>query len=373
MKRRFFALLFCLVMLAAILSVTVYADDNTVYIDAITITGLEQPYGGDPMDETYTVEETEYMDDTGIIWFDIDKNKYVQEDYITGHQYYANVWVSLKSGYAFSSDAKVCVDGTWYTPTLNQGDVVEIKVTFAVCQDRPHTHTTSSWKSDSDGHYKVCTGCGEELERADHKGGKATCEAKGKCSVCSYAYIDKLAHTPGPAATETNPQKCTACGYVIAPATATKHPHKLTAVAEVASTCTQPGEVAHYVCGSCNLKFHDVDGMRKATDNELKIVALGHQASDEWEFDGNTHWHSCAVCNDKLTQTEAEHEAQDGKCIVCAGDVSVVEQTTPETTAPQEKPEETKGNGMPWWVVVIIAGGIVVVGAAGCLLQFKRK
>ena len=38
-------------------------------------------------------------------------------------------------------------------------------------------------------------------------------------SYTHLAEVDKALHTPGPAATETTPQTCTACGYEIAPAT----------------------------------------------------------------------------------------------------------------------------------------------------------
>lgn len=380
MKKRIFAVLCCLVMLAAFLPAAVYAAGETVYVDAITITGLEQPYGGDPMDETYTVKETKYVDGTGIIWFDINKNKYVQEPYITGHQYYANVWVGLKSGYAFSSNAKVSVDGKWYTPQENDGSVVEIKITYDVCQDRPHTHTPSSWKTDSKGHYKVCTGCKEELERADHKGGKATCAKAGKCTVCGYAYIEKIKeHTPGPAATEKNPQKCTVCGYVIAPALAPGHTHSLTQVAEVAATCTAPGMSAYYACKGCDLKFSDAAGKKVIADEDLKITALGHKVSDGWEFDENAHWQICTVCNVKMDETNTEHTLRDGKCADCNYNSAVPEQTVPPQTDPVQtepvpQPQKNKEkSGMPWWGFLLIGAGVVAAGAGGFLLLKKRK
>ena len=60
----------------------------------------------------------------------------------------------------------------------------------------PNNHTgvdAAAWEMDETGHWHVCSAC--------------------------QAEVDKALHTPGPAATETTPQTCTACGYEIAPAT----------------------------------------------------------------------------------------------------------------------------------------------------------
>ena len=376
MKKRVFALLFCLVMLATFLSVTVYAADNTVYVDTITITGLNTPYAGDEQDNTYTVEETEYMDKTGIVWFDMNKGKYVNnESYIAGHQYFAKIFVNLKPGYAFSSDARACVNGQWVTPHNNYGNGVEVKITFESCVERSHTHTPSDWHTSKDSHYKVCTGCDKELERADHKGGKATCAKAGICSVCDYAYIEKTKdHTPGPAATEKNPQKCTVCGYIIAPAVVSKHTHSLTSVAEVAATCTDSGKAAYYACGGCDLKFSDAAGKKEvADDKDLDIAPLGHQISDNWEFDENTHWHTCSVCNSKIMETDSEHDLQDGKCAECDYDNATPTQTVPAPTEPETQPQKTEESGLPWWGIVLVGLGVAGVGIGGFLLLKKRK
>lgn len=82
-----------------------------------------------------------------------------------------------------------------------------------------HTHSYSSnWKYDGNNHWHECA-CGEKADIAGH--------------------------TPGAAATETTPQTCTECGYIIAPAT---------------------GHV--------------------------------HSYGSEWKHDENSHWHECA-CGEK--------------------------------------------------------------------------
>ena len=383
MKKRIFAMLFCLVFLATFLPATAYATDDTVYVDAITITGLDTPKAGAEQDNTYTVKETEYMDKTGIIWFNMNKGKYVDnESYIAGHQYFARIWVNLKPGYAFSSDAKASVNGQWVTPFNNYGNGLEVKITFEPCADNSHTHTPSEWRTSKDSHYKVCTDCDEELERADHNGGKATCATAGTCSVCGYAYIEKTKeHIPGPAATEKNPQKCTVCGYIIAPAIVPKHTHSLTLVAEVTATCTDAGKAAYYACDGCDLKFSDAAGKKEIADKkDLDIAPLGHQISENWEFDENAHWHTCSVCNSKVMETEEEHDLQDEKCAVCDYDnaaptqtVPAPTQTVPAPTEPEVQSQKIEKNGFPWWGIVLIGFGVAGVGIGGFLVLKKRK
>ena len=91
-------------------------------------------------------------------------------------------------------------------------------------------HTESGWKSDADGHWKECT-------------------------VCGAITTAKAAHTPGAAATETTPQKCTECDYIITPA-----------------------------------------------------LGHTHSYSTDWETDTDKHWHECS-CGAK--SEEAAHTASD--------------------------------------------------------------
>ena len=59
------------------------------------------------------------------------------------------------------------------------------------------------------------------------------------------------AQTPGAAATETDPQICTVCGYIIAPATGHIH-HTTTLVPAVEATCVDMGHRAYYTCSGCS-------------------------------------------------------------------------------------------------------------------------
>ena len=64
---------------------------------------------------------------------------------------------------------------------------------------------------------QVCMECGEILVEAigHNPGPAATCAAPQTCTRCDAILADALEHTPGPAATCTEPQTCTACGTVL--------------------------------------------------------------------------------------------------------------------------------------------------------------
>lgn len=312
-------------------------------------------------------------------------------------------------------------------------------------------HTISDWRITGAYHYTVCTTCGEFLEQEDHTGGVASCAEEGKCTVCGYAYIETTEdhkpdtsqwiargemyhfhkcricgahcdvedhrwspkphvanadghayqcadcmacskaqpHNPGPAATETSPQTCKDCGYVIEPAK--NHTHKLTPVEEIAPTCTAPGMNAHYICSGCSDRFFDKNATEKvASDEDLVIPPQGHQISNSWGSDAHTHWRICAVCGGNMIETDMEHDFQDGKCTVCAYESTVPQQTTaptepvstepvptkPVSTEPapstvQPQPQHTDKNGMPWWGLLLIGLGAVSAGIGGGLLAMK--
>ena len=261
-------------------------------------------------------------------------------------------------------------------------------VNISTWGDIPATgHTASTWRTTQVYHYKVCTACGDMLEQEDHTGGTATCTQKANCSVCGYAYgreepdhrwsptwlyqdstghawicadckahskVEK--HTPGPSATETTPQTCKDCGYILEPAK--NHTHKLTKVAMVEPTCTQEGRISYYSCDGCSMLFEDKDGKIEIPDSrDMSLPALGHTLSDAWVYDEHVHWHNCTVCKNPDEETQGIHKMNNGKCSVCSYEegtepVLQPQQETkpaaapPETEAPANtQPEESKPQG----------------------------
>ena len=185
----------------------------------------------------------------------------------------------------------------------------------------PHSYA-AVWSSDADGHWH-------------------------ECSLC-HGKKDEAAHTPGAAATETTPQKCTECDYIITPALG--HTHHMTPVAAKPATCTEDGNKAYYVCSGCSKWFEDATGNVEITDHSSVVLghlghdwadatctapktcsrcgategnALGHDFAVSWSSDASGHWHACSRCDAKdgeATHTpdrEAATETDPIKCTEC--------------------------------------------------------
>lgn len=288
-----------------------------------------------------------------------------------------------------------------------------------------HTHTYTDWQYNFGQHYKNCTDCDEIFFLEGHKGGNATCEENGKCSVCGYAYIEAsedyhvpdtskwlvragmyhfhacticgahcdiedhrwsptvlsagakghaykcadcgawdtiVAHEAGPTGTPNTDVVCKDCGYVITPAKT--HEHKLTKVTKKEATCVEAGYEEHYTCSGCKDVFSDSKGTKKITKTE--IAPLGHTASDVWGTDDQLHWRVCTTCNQVMIETQMVHELEDGICTTCGFEAAKAEDTTPvpTETEPTAAPLEQEGNKAktPWWIPVLI--GVCVVGMA---------
>ena len=135
------------------------------------------------------------------------------------------------------------------------------------------------------------------------------------CTRNSEHHDTVYPHNPDRTApTETEPQTCTQCGYVIAAATGHIHANHLTPVAAKAATCTEAGNTAYYKC-SCGKLFVDGTASVETTATGVVLPASGHSytvqnsddahkrstASDCREYD--TYWYTCA--------NDASHNAKD--------------------------------------------------------------
>ena len=202
--------------------------------------------------------------------------------------------------------------------------------------------------TDKNGHAYKCILCGERDTVQAHSGGTADCQNKAKCSVCGTEYgktgdhvwstawehtdskghahkctvcgdrDDIVKHTPGTEATETSPQTCTACAYVITPAK--EHKHTLSKIAKVDASCTTAGKEQHYICDGCGKLFSDAKGKTEITDpDSIVIPAAGHKDS-KWKSDADVHWKECTVkgCGTVTVEKEAHEFNKSGKCTVCS-------------------------------------------------------
>ena len=158
------------------------------------------------------------------------------------------------------------IEGTTYNVT---GDVT----LYAIWEDKPHTHTyNTTWSTDSAKHWHECSVCGNKK--------------------------DEAAHTPGAAATETTPQTCTTCGYVIKEAIGHVHSYteKNTDAKYLKSAATCTAKAVYYYSCSCG---------EKGTETFESGETLAHTWETKWVNNDGKHWHECTVC--KTKSDEADH------------------------------------------------------------------
>ena len=153
-----------------------------------------------------------------------------------------------------------------------------------------HTAGTE-WKSDADNHWHICTvaGCG--------------------------AAVDSSAHTPDrAAATETDPVKCSVCGYEIAP-------------------------------------------------------ALGHTHAygAAWKSDADNHWNECA-CGDKANTAAHKDENADGKCDVCEYEVGTPGGSD-DDDQPAGNPQTGDNSVIHLWIMLLCMSAMGIVA----LTVFSKK
>lgn len=352
------------------LTITAPAAGNKPDFTKITGTGYYSDNGGN--------SPANYKN--GIMWYNEASSSTLKpgttSTFAEGNKYTVTIVIVAEDTHKFASTVTAKVNGKTATVDRIDDGAVVVKYTFAKLPV-PHTHTESGWKTDGTHHWKVCTdaSCGViTTPKTAHSGGTATCTAKAKCSVCGVEYGSTAAHIAGPAPTETTPQTCTKCGFVIKPAL--NHTHKLSKVSAKEATCTEEGNKEYYACSGCPELFNDAKGTSKTDEKSVVIAPRGHTASD-WKSDENLHWKECAVCSVILDETKMLHEDadEDGKCDACSYEQDVPQEpttapaepdaTTTTTVAPTTQDNNNKDNNslsiLTW---VIIGAGFVVILAA---------
>ena len=234
------------------------------------------------------------------------------------------------------ADHKTQTDGyTGDTKCLGCGEIIDYGHSIP-----SNAHTPAdNWSTDEQYHWKECAvvGCGVVIDgsKAEHTStgaNVATCQKAAVCDVCNVSYgtvadhdwntsawekdetghwhkcntagctekSDFDAHTPDrDTATETDPIKCSVCGFEIAPALGHTHAH-----------------------------------------------------GTEWKSDENNHWNECA-CGDKANTAAHTDADSDGKCDVCAYNVGLP--TNPDSP-------QTGDNGMMYiWIILLCISGLGVI------------
>ncbi len=243
------------------------------------------------------------------------------------------------------------------------------------------THTWSKWeKVDADTHKRACTVC-ELPETGNHSyktsWSKDSKEHWHECADCKDR-IDAEAHTPGAEATETTPQTCKVCNYIIKAALGHTHDY---------ATEWTTDEAGHwYTCAGCEEKGEYADhDFENDCDPDCSLCGYtreaGHTYGTEWVTDGENHWHACTGC-DEVEGKEAHTPGAEATettaqtCTVCGYEIAPalgVQQTEPAATDPASNTpgdiDIVEKNDFPWWIIPI---AVIVIGAA-LFFIFKKK
>jgi len=160
------------------------------------------------------------------------------------------------------------------------------KVTVIEC---PHDDVPKEWTTDGTNHWHICGCCGDEVDKATHSGGTATCAAKAKCSVCEaeYGAIDSTNHANKAtklSSNETGHWYACGCG------------EKLEYAEHKGGTATCAAKAK---CSVCEAEYGEID----STNHASKATKL---SSDE-----TGHWYACG-CGEKLEY--AEHKGGKATC-----------------------------------------------------------
>lgn len=136
---------------------------------------------------------------------------------------------------------------------------------------------SSNWMSDAVHHFHVCEVCGDATDVAKH-------------TVTDEYYYTK---DDGDVDNEYHWRICETCGYIMSK----EEHHWDEGVITSAPSCTNPGEMIK-TCLDCN---HQIT---------IDISDLGHQSSEEWTYNEETHWHVCSNCD--AHTFEAQHDYAQG-------------------------------------------------------------
>lgn len=342
-----------------------------------------------------------------------------------------------KEGYRMTEQTTVRVNGESAKVSLDYDSFLTVSYVFPATEDTAHVHTPSEWRTTGAYHYKACTSCGDFLEQEDHYGGKASCVDPGVCTACGYAYLEasedyhlpdtskwlirgdmyhfhkcsicgahcdiedhkwspkphvadakghayqcavckgcdeQQPHTPGPEATETTPQICTQCDYIITPAK--NHTHELTLVPAAEPTCVDAGTAAYYTCSGCSVLFSDAEGKNPLpADAAVTIPPLGHTTSDDWGFDAEYHWRTCTACGEMLAETRMLHDTQEGKCPTCSYTIGeeIIPAETKPVSADTDKQDRLPSDPNSWIIMVAVAVLGLGIGVGAALLIARKK
>lgn len=193
-----------------------------------------------------------------------------------------------------------------------------------------------------------------------------------ECSECK-AQKDMATHTPGPEPTETAPQTCTVCGYIIKPALGHTHNFSQEWTAD---------DTGHwYPCSGCeeqgSFAAHDVEN---ACDPDCAVCGytrkITHAYEKTWTTDEKNHWRVCTGCGEVIEQNThtpgPEATATTAQtCSVCGYVLApaISEEDGKNSTITIGAIEEPRQ--FPWWILAVT--GILAVAGITAFVIIKKR
>ena len=171
----------------------------------------------------------------------------------------------------------------------------------------------------------VCKNCDDSYEVAIPMLGhtyvdskvEATCEAFGydlhECSVCHESYKDNYTTPVTHTITWTWSDDFKEATLNIVCSAIDAHSNQATA------TCEHDGETVYQAIAV-------IDDLTYTDTKTAKVDKLAHTPSDELSFDGDTHWHTCTMCHQRVD--EEDHTwGDDHTCDICGATTCTHEPT----------------------------------------------
>ncbi len=281
---------------------------------------------------------------------------------------------------------------------------------------------TTSWSSDKNGHWHMCTVCKATIDYATHTPNATVNEGDAKiCTVCQYEISPAVEHEhemseewitddqyhwhrcqkKNPSCYHTADKaehdydndcdvSCNTCAYI------RKAPHSYTGE-------WKAGPDGHwYVCTACGVKseVYPHEPGPEATQETAQIcvecnfviklpLSHVHEFGEVWYDDEEYHWQSCTDSACLETTEKQPHtwdegvELDDGTlkytCSVCDKELvtgePMPEPTEPAPTVPagEQKPEQDGSGSFPWQWAGIAAVVLLVIGIVLLVIEFIRS
>lgn len=224
-----------------------------------------------------------------------------------------------------------------------------------------------------------CGKCGLSREAKHSYGSDWSCDRETHSHVCSICgeKKDSDAHTPGKEATETSPQRCTVCGYVIQAALDHKH--------SFASELSYDESGHWYPCSGCadqELTEHDFESACDAICETCGYIREITHDYGGWQHDGAGHWQVCGICGE-LTESAAHIPGEEATedtaqtCVDCgyelAPKLEPVEASEEAAQSVPDRAEEPQSGSRNFLWIVILLATIVGGAAIGTAVYLKRR